>query len=131
MHQNNKEHDLSTETRLFISICLPPLSSPKTPLALFSTHQCKPLTRALQDLMRIHSLQEVFSSRQTSTRSALALDHFCFPLLECNKSNKVFSNGSAVKNPLAMQELQETRIQSLGQKDPLEKGMATHSSILA
>ena len=33
-----------------------------------------------------------------------------------------------VKNLLAMQ---ETRVQSLGQKDPLEKGMATHSSILA
>ena len=30
-----------------------------------------------------------------------------------------------------MQELQETWIQSLGQKNPLEKGMATHSSILA
>jgi len=27
--------------------------------------------------------------------------------------------------------VQETRIQSLGQEDPLEKGMATHSSILA
>ena len=26
--------------------------------------------------------------------------------------------------------MQETRIQSLGQGDPLEKGMATHSSIL-
>ena len=26
---------------------------------------------------------------------------------------------------------QETRVQSLGGKDPLEKGMATHSSILA
>ena len=34
----------------------------------------------------------------------------------------------SVKNPPAMQ---ETRIQSLGQEDPLEKGMATHSSILA
>ena len=33
-----------------------------------------------------------------------------------------------VKNPPAMQ---ETRIQSLGQEDPLEKGMVTHSSILA
>ena len=30
-----------------------------------------------------------------------------------------------------MQETQETQIQSLGQEDPLEKGMATHSSILA
>ena len=33
-----------------------------------------------------------------------------------------------VKNPPAMQ---ETRVRSLGQKDPLEKEMATHSSILA
>ena len=36
--------------------------------------------------------------------------------------------GSSVKNPPAMQ---ETQVQSLGQADPLEKGMATHSSILA
>ena len=27
--------------------------------------------------------------------------------------------------------VQETRVQSLGQKDPLEKGIATHSSVLA
>ena len=27
--------------------------------------------------------------------------------------------------------MQETRVRSLGQKDPLEKGMAMHSSILA
>ena len=27
--------------------------------------------------------------------------------------------------------IQETRVQSLGQEDPLEKEMATHSSILA
>ena len=27
--------------------------------------------------------------------------------------------------------MRETQIQSLGQEDPLEKGMATHSSILA
>ena len=30
-----------------------------------------------------------------------------------------------------MQEPQETQVQSLGQKDPLEEGMVTHSSILA
>ena len=39
-----------------------------------------------------------------------------------------FPGGSMVKNPLAMQ---ETRVQSLGQEDPLEEGTATHSSILA
>ena len=27
--------------------------------------------------------------------------------------------------------IQETRVQSLGQEDPLEKGIATHSSIFA
>ena len=32
------------------------------------------------------------------------------------------------KNPPAKQ---EARVQSLGREDPLEKGMATHSSILA
>ena len=30
-----------------------------------------------------------------------------------------------------MQEMQERQVQSLGQEDPLEKEMATHSSILA
>ena len=33
-----------------------------------------------------------------------------------------------VKDLLAMQ---KTQVRSLGQEDPLEKGMATHSSILA
>ena len=36
--------------------------------------------------------------------------------------------GLVVKNPPAMQ---ETWVWSLGQEDPLEKEMATHSSILA
>ena len=35
------------------------------------------------------------------------------------------------KNLPAMQETQETWVRSLGQEDPLEEGMATHSSILA
>ena len=35
-----------------------------------------------------------------------------------------------VKNLLAMQETQEMWLQSLDQKDPLEKEIATHSSIL-
>ena len=39
-----------------------------------------------------------------------------------------FFSGSVVKNLPAMQEMQ---VRSLGQKDPLEKGMATHSSVLA
>ena len=42
-----------------------------------------------------------------------------------------FPGGSVAKNPPAIQELQETQFQSLGQEDTLEKEMATHSSILA
>ena len=42
-----------------------------------------------------------------------------------------FPDGSAVKNPPATQESQETRVQSLGEEESLEEGLATHSSILA
>ena len=35
------------------------------------------------------------------------------------------------KNPPAMLESKEIQVRSLGQEDPLEDGMATHSSILA
>ena len=35
------------------------------------------------------------------------------------------------KDPPAMQETQETLVQFLGQEDPLEEGISTHSSILA
>ena len=42
-----------------------------------------------------------------------------------------FPGGSAVKNLPAVQEPQETQVRSLGQEDPLEEGMAAHSSILA
>ena len=39
-----------------------------------------------------------------------------------------FAGGSVVKN---LPEVQEMRVRFVGQEDPLEKGMATHSSILA
>ena len=35
-----------------------------------------------------------------------------------------------VKNLSAVQETQETQVPSLGRENPLEKGVATHSSIL-
>ena len=45
---------------------------------------------------------------------------------------RALAGGSAVKNLPAMQQtMLETWVQSLGQEDPLEEGMATHSSILA
>ena len=42
-----------------------------------------------------------------------------------------FPGGSVVKNPPAVRETQEMRVRSLSWEDPLEKEMATHSSILA
>ena len=39
-----------------------------------------------------------------------------------------FPGGSAIKNLPAIQEI---RVQSLGQEDPLEKVVTTHSNILA
>ena len=47
-----------------------------------------------------------------------------FPQIIC------FLGGSAAKNPPAMQETLEMSVRSLGCEDPLEEGMATHSSIL-
>ena len=49
----------------------------------------------------------------------------------CVYTHADFPSGSVVKNPSAMQEPQETWVQSLQWEDPLQEGMATHSSILA
>ena len=42
-----------------------------------------------------------------------------------------FPGGLVIKNPPAMQETQEKWVGFLGQEDPLEKEIGTHSSILA
>ena len=42
-----------------------------------------------------------------------------------------FPGGSVVKNPPAVQEMQDTQVSSLGWEDPLKEEMATHSSVLA
>ena len=56
----------------------------------------------------------------------------CFLIIETSKRSLWgFLDGSVVKNPPAMQEIQETQVQSWGQEDPLKKEMATHSTILA
>ena len=75
--------------------------------------------------------------------SALGLPHmssnFYFPLAfrrnlwissQASPRHWGFPSGSAVKNLPARQEPQETWVQSLGGEDPLEEGMATHSSVL-
>ena len=48
--------------------------------------------------------------------------------LEMCRGVLFFSSGLAVKNLFAMQ---ETQVRSLGRKDPLEEGMATHCSVPA
>ena len=47
------------------------------------------------------------------------------------ESLSLSDGGLAGENLLPTQGTQETRVQSLGREDPLEKGMATHSSVLA
>ena len=49
-------------------------------------------------------------------------------MAELIMAKNVFPGGSDGKESAAMQ---ETWVQSLGQEDPLQKGMATHSSVLA
>ena len=53
-----------------------------------------------------------------------------FPPLSLEQSLRAIASWVAqtVKNPPAMQEIW---VRSLGREDPLEKGMATHSSIFA
>ena len=52
----------------------------------------------------------------------------CFIFRPVLNRGRVSSVAQMVKNLPAMH---ETQVQFLGQEDPLEKGMATHSSILA
>ena len=49
----------------------------------------------------------------------------------CGKANWGFPGGALVKNPPAVQEMQESWVQSLGCEDSVEEEMETHSSILA
>ena len=52
----------------------------------------------------------------------------CYPLAVTKSSRWGLRGGSVVKNLPAMQ---ETQIRSLGQEDPIGKGMVTQSSIIA
>ena len=47
--------------------------------------------------------------------------------------SKIYVNAASLVAQLVnhLPAVQETQVQSLGQEDPLEKGMTTHSSILA
>ena len=58
--------------------------------------------------------------------SFLDVNYYIFTLLHCQYEGASLV-AQAEKNLPAMQ---ETQVQSLGQEDPLEKGMATHSHTL-
>ena len=58
-------------------------------------------------------------------------DHGSIPQWRGNTPFQSSPMAQQVKNPPAMQETQETWVWSLDREDPLEKEMATHSSILA
>ena len=66
---------------------------------------------------------------QSYTANGGTMTHYWFAML-CNKLPQTWASlvPQMVKNLPAMQ---ETQVPSLGQEDPLEKGMATHASILA
>ena len=57
-----------------------------------------------------------------------SLEGLTLPLVHMGRG---FHSGSSAKNLPIMQEPQETWVQSLGQEEPLEEGVATHPSIRA
>ena len=54
-----------------------------------------------------------------------------FVYLKHHPHLKIFLSGISAKEPACLWRRHKTQIQSLVHEDPLEKGMATHSSILA
>ena len=68
------------------------------------------------------------SSSSSSIYQIMVLYHFIVPEFDNIHDYVGFPGGQTVKNLPAMQ---DTQVQSLGCEDPLEKGMATQSSILA
>ena len=91
-------------------------------------------SRALQTL--VPDLQAVEETFLLLYAPACAPGHRCTGFASVSSLRKRcrrkwgFPSGSAVQKPPARQELQETQVRSLGWKDPLEGGMATHCSVL-
>ena len=77
----------------------------------------------------VQSGRYLFSSLYFSEPLYFLQSKIIFKILLCLiHSVKGFPGGSGVKNLPAVE---ETLVRSLGREDPLEKEMATHSSILA
>ena len=77
-----------------------------------------------------HTDEGIFAETNTwGWQFAMLVNNDMTPVINVQVTkDKSFPGGSVVKNPPAKQ---ETQVQSLGWEDPLEKEMATHSSILA
>ena len=76
-------------------------------------------------------LENTFSTLIDPFRMFLNYDLFDNSSACCAQTILGFRGGSVVKNLPEMQKLQETWFRFMGWEDPLEEGMATHSSILA
>ena len=75
-----------------------------------------------------------FSLSPKQKHSKKITKHFLWPSWELHliiSPLQLFPSSPGTKNLPAMQEPQETWVPSLGQEDPLEKGLETHSIILA
>ena len=71
-------------------------------------------------------------TQNSSYRSQLTYNTLCKAPSDSLKSGPKPSKNSLVAQMMKnLPAVQETRVQSMGQEDPLEKGMATHASILA
>ena len=67
----------------------------------------------------------------TEHQVGLPMIYSSFPLVICFRHDRVYISSLVSQSVKNLPAMQETWVQFLGRKDPLEKGMTTHSSILA
>ena len=122
---------LSAPLSLGISVCL---MAPKWLLLLLvSRPHCRLQGRegGCQQLFQLLSLRNIVPTAYSGSCASLLLARLChMTILDAREMGKnlLMLVAQMVKRLLTMQ---ETWVRSLGQEDPLEKEMATHSSTLA
>ena len=73
----------------------------------------------------------VLQKKQARKYKRLSKVKLSLSITSSKKWHAISRGQSVAKNPPAMQEMQKANVWSLGQEDPLEEGMTTHSSIPA